>query len=143
MTGIMIIGHGKFAEGINSVIELIAGKQDKLAVVNFLEEESTENLAENIRQKMRELECDDYLIFTDIAGASPFKKSVEISLKEKNAEVIAGTNVPMLMEILFKRNDLSLKELKDEAVKTGKNQIKTFTMKKKESSAEVNNEDGI
>ena len=30
MTGLIVSGHGKFAEGMSSSLELIAGKQEKL-----------------------------------------------------------------------------------------------------------------
>lgn len=136
MTGIIVAGHGNFADGIKSVIKLVVGKEDGIAYVNFTEEKSTADLEADLKAAMKELECDDYLFFTDLAGGSPFKKAVEISLAEKNAEVIAGTNIPMLMEIIFKVDLLDLEELKAKAMEIGKKQILSFEMeaKKKEKT---------
>jgi PTS system N-acetylgalactosamine-specific IIA component len=130
MTGVIIVGHGTFAEGINSVVELVVGKKKEIAVINFLESDSTENLYEKIKTAIDTLNYDDYLIFTDLPGGSPFKEAVKISLELKNCEVIAGTNVPMLMEILFSLDLLSLEELKNQALSIGKSKILSFEMDK-------------
>ena len=43
MIGIIVTGHGRFAEGITSSIEMIAGAQADYEAVNFLQEESVED----------------------------------------------------------------------------------------------------
>ncbi|SFL18063.1 PTS galactosamine/N-acetylgalactosamine transporter subunit IIA [Halanaerobium salsuginis] len=143
MTGIIISGHGHFAAGINSVIELVVGKQDKIGVVNFLESDSTDLLYKKLTSQVKELDCDSYLIFTDLPGGSPFKESVKLSLEIENCEVITGTNVPMILEIIFKLEDLSLTDLKNQALKIGKKQILAFEVKENTNKAENKIKDGI
>lgn len=140
MIGIIIVGHGEFAKGMNSVIELIAGKQEAVATVDFLESDSTDVLKANIKKEIDEMNSEGYLIFADLGGGSPFKVAVEISMGNENMEVIGGTNIPMIMEILFDREDADLQELKRRAMETGKKQIVTFEVKKKEEKLE---DDGI
>lgn len=135
MTGIIITGHGKFADGIKSVIKVVVGKEDGIEYINFTEDKSTDGLKKDLQEAVQKLECDDYLFFTDLAGGSPFKKAVEISLEGIDAEVIAGTNIPMLMEILFKIDLLELEELKNKAIEIGKKQIVNFEMKAKNKAA--------
>ena len=36
MNGVMIIGHGNFGSGLNSTLELIAGKQDFVKYADFI-----------------------------------------------------------------------------------------------------------
>lgn len=135
MTGIIITGHGKFADGIKSVIKLVVGKEKGIEYVNFTEDKSTDDLKNDLEAAVKRLECENYLFFTDLAGGSPFKKAVEISLEGTNAEVIAGTNIPMLMEILFKVDILELEELKNKAIEIGRKQILNFEMKTKVKDA--------
>jgi PTS system N-acetylgalactosamine-specific IIA component len=135
MTGIIITGHGKFADGIKSVIKLVVGKEDGIEYVNFTEDKSTDDLKKDLQAAVEKLECDNYLFFTDLAGGSPFKKAVEISLEGNKAEVIAGTNIPMLMEILFKVDMLELEELKNKAIEIGRKQIVNFEMTSKNKTA--------
>lgn len=136
MTGIIISGHGNFATGFLSVIKLMMGNQENVEAVDFLEFHSTEDLKNNLESAMDKMNVDGYLFFTDIPGGSPFKSSVELSLENGNSEVIAGSNVPMIMEILFDRFDNNPKELMKKAIEIGKNQILSFKINKKTKKTE-------
>lgn len=140
MTGIIISGHGNFATGLLSAIKLVMGNQENLEAVDFLETHSTEELKNNIQSAMYKMNVDGYLFFTDISGGSPFKSCVELSLKNGNSEVIAGSNVPMIMEILINRLD-NPKILMNKAIEIGKDQILSFDINKINKKVEVS--DGI
>lgn len=143
MVGIIVAGHGNFSSGIESVIKLIVGEQENIGFVDFLEEHSTEDLRKNIIDSIDRLDCDGYILFTDIPGGSPFKVSAEITMERDNFEVIAGTNMPMIMEILFDRNTNDVKSLKENAMETGKKQILTFDLNENKKKKEINTDDGI
>jgi len=128
MIGIIITGHGKIASGLKSSIELIAGKQEKLEAVDFIEGDSIEDLHRKIKGAVDVLNSEEGIIFfTDIIGGSPFKTSVMISREIKNSEVIAGTNLPAVINILFDRSLLSVDEIKNKALEAGGNGIKSFS----------------
>lgn len=141
MIGVIIVGHGEFAKGINSVIELVAGKQESIELVDFLQGDSSETLRENIEKAIKVLNTKEVIIFTDIPGGTPFKESVLLSTQMENIEVIAGTNIPMILEILFDRNVGTIKEVAKRAIETGKNQILSFEMDDSENDEEL--DDGI
>lgn len=141
MIGLIIVGHGEFGRGINSAIELVAGKQELLEVVSFLQSHSTEDLKTNIEEAIKTMGAEKTLILTDLPGGSPFKAAVELSMTYENIEVIAGTNLPMIMEILFDRNDKDLVEVRNKAISAGKQQIVTFEIPE-EVAIEIE-EDGI
>ncbi|MBS4535759.1 PTS sugar transporter subunit IIA [Clostridium sp. D2Q-14] len=142
MTGIIIAGHGNFASGMYSVIKLVAGEQENLEVVDFLEGDSTEDLKEKMIKELDKINEEECLFFTDIPGGSPFKTAVEISMEREGCEVISGSNVPMIMEILFDRDGSNIEELKERAMETGKNQIKSFELRKNRDKKE-NIDEGI
>jgi len=50
-----------------------------------------------------------------------------ISREIKNSEVIAGTNLPAVINILFDRSLLSVDEIKNKALEAGGNGIKSFS----------------
>lgn len=129
MTGIIIAGHGKFASGLQSSIELIVGKQDKVAYVDFLADHSTEDLEKNIKEAVAELgEGEGILFLTDLVGGSPFKVSALISKDLQQSGVVTGTNLPMVMDIVLSRGEQTAKELMDKAFQSGKDGIKTFAV---------------
>ncbi|MTI66843.1 MAG: PTS sugar transporter subunit IIA [Firmicutes bacterium] len=139
MVGIILVGHGKFATGLKSSIDLIVGEQKNFKTVDFLKTDSVDDLKNNIKNALDSLDTSDgVLFFTDVVGGSPFKTSVLLSNELKNSEVISGTNLPAIVEILFEREIASVKDLKDKAIENGKNGLQFFKPKKKKK-VESNN----
>ncbi|MCF0105514.1 MAG: PTS sugar transporter subunit IIA [Holdemanella sp.] len=124
MIGIVVTGHGHFASGLTSSLDLIAGKQDCYVAVDFdgLTEEKLKNDLEAAFESLKE--CEGILVFSDLPGGSPFKMAVTVSQPFKNVEVIAGTNLPMLCEIALGRTMINdLHTLVQSALNTGKDAI--------------------
>ena len=55
MTGIVVTGHGQYAEGVMSAIRLVAGAPEQVQVVNFTEGEGVEELKSHIIQALNAL----------------------------------------------------------------------------------------
>ncbi|WP_301109573.1 PTS sugar transporter subunit IIA [Sporosarcina sp.] len=138
MIGIVVTGHGGFPNGILESVQLIAGKIEKIAVIPF--NEDSEKLLADLESAIVEVDSGKGVVcFTDLAGGTPFNVSGKIAATRDNVRVIGGTNSPMLLSALFKRN-LSLDEFTSTAIQDGKDSIKLFEMKKKETEI---SEDGI
>lgn len=123
MVGIIVTGHGRFADGIVSSMKVIAGEQKDFIPVYF--EHEVNELEEDLRAAIDSLsECEGVLVFTDLQGGSPFKTAFEISLTKPNMEVISGTNLPMVAEVVLARKfGIGLKDLANMAISTGKEHI--------------------
>lgn len=130
MINILLMGHGKFASGICTTLKLLIGSYDKLIPIDFTQEMSPNNLVDKMKVEIGRLPKNNGLIiFTDIPGGTPFNKSVEYKLSHDNVEVIAGTNIPMLMEVLL-LSESSLENVADIAIKFGQKGVLKFTEKK-------------
>ena len=69
MIGIIVAGHGNFASGITSMLELVVGKPENYEYINFLQGESQEALEDDFREKLDNLkDCEKIVIMTDITG---------------------------------------------------------------------------
>ena len=100
MLGLLVTGHGHFATGLNSSLELIAGAQPNVALVDFEADHSIEVLKDNLNKALDSLkEYDGVLVLSDLPGGSPFKTAVECKFErpDQAIEVIAGTNLPLLI----------------------------------------------
>ena len=100
MLGLLVTGHGHFATGLNSSLELIAGAQANVALVDFEADHSIEVLKDNLTKALDSLkEYDGVLVLSDLPGGSPFKTAVELKFErpDQAIEVIAGTNLPLLI----------------------------------------------
>lgn len=143
MIGILVTGHGNFATGLTSSVKLIAGLPQNYEAVDFLESYGVEELAEKLSEAMDRLSgCEGILVFSDLAGGSPFKTAVEVGMtKGKRVEVLAGTNLGMIIELSMARGFIEdMDILVNMALDTGKSQVVKFKLKK---HVEVCDEDGI
>lgn len=144
MVGLLVTGHGHFATGLGSALQLIAGNAENLAFVDFEADHSTEILTENLNKALDEMKtCDGVLVLADLAGGSPFKAAVEckVARPEQSIEVVAGTNLSMLVEgfvgMSAYNNPL---DMANALIPAGKNYIVRFEQKDHEDNEE---EDGI
>ena len=145
MLGLLVTGHGHFATGLNSSLELIAGAQPNVALVDFEADHSIEVLKDNLNKALDSLkEYDGVLVLSDLPGGSPFKTAVELKFErpDQAIEVIAGTNLPLLiasstMTAVF---DSPL-DLAEAMIPEGKDSIIRFELAAR--AEEVEDEDGI
>ena len=144
MVGILVTGHGHFGTGLGSSLKLITGITENVELVDFEDGHSIEILTDNLNKAFDNLkECDGVLVLSDLAGGSPFKTAVECKYArpDQNIEVIAGTNLPMLIEgaSMMDGYDSPL-ELAEDLIPTGKDYIIRFELEVHEDDAD---EEGI
>ncbi len=142
MIGLLVTGHANFGTGITSSVNLIAGEQEAYQAVDFLPEYSTEDLTREITKALDELnDCEGVIIFTDLMGGTPFNVSAQIGHGKENIRIVAGTNLPMLVEIVMSRKFMdNLDELVDSVLETGKEQVTKYEFKQVVQEA---SDDGI
>lgn len=132
MVGFIITGHGEFASGLLSSIHLIVGKPERVETVDFLESDTVESLKLKLEKTVQNMGAEEIIFFTDLMGGSPFKAAVELSQIIGSAQVIAGSNLPMIMENIFAREEVCLEDLVHRCLESGKNAIGKFELKKKQ-----------
>lgn len=107
MTYLVITGHGHYASGVKSALELIIGPKDNVLVFDFLKEESEEQFS----LKFKDLDKNNnYLFACDLMGGTPYKV---VSRLDLNKEILIGTNLGGLLDTVLKIDKLSLSELAD------------------------------
>lgn len=142
MIGLLVTGHANFGSGITSSVNLIAGEQEAYRYVDFLPTYSTEDLTREITKALEELkDCDGTIIFTDLMGGTPFNVSAQIGHGKDNIRIVAGTNLPMLVEIVMSRKFMDdLDGLVDSVLDTGREQVMKYEFKQ---VVQEESEDGI
>ena len=109
---------------------MVAGPQEKFEIVPF-EEEAAGAYADKLREAVTAMrnDTDGVLVFVDLMGGTPFNQSMLLTSQLDNIAVVAGTNLPMLIDIVMARTDTStLAELVDEAVTVGKEGVCTMSL---------------
>ena len=144
MIGLVVTGHGLFAEGMHSSAKMIAGENEHIKYVCFEEGMGLEELAEKLSAAYNELaDCDGIVVLSDLPGGSPFKTAVECSVAhpDKQIVVLSGTNLPMIITgstmLSFETDPQALA---DELLFEGKDNVVRFELA---ARVEEEEEDGI
>ncbi|WP_294538712.1 PTS sugar transporter subunit IIA [uncultured Gemmiger sp.] len=121
MVSILIIGHGNYATGALSATRLVAGAPENVYALDFEEGMSPEELKEKMSALLASIPDKEVLIMADLAGGTPFRTAVELKMTQtgKDVRVVAGANMPALMEAAFSSDSMGLAELAADVLQTG------------------------
>lgn len=117
MTLVIILGHGNYASGLKSNLAMLLGDLEHFKYIDFLVDNSREELNEKIDKAIKNHDG-DVLFICDLAGGTPFREACLRKVEHPNYEVIAGVNTAGIAEIAYL--DDSAKVLADLAVSASK-----------------------
>ena len=80
MVGILITGHGHFASGIASSVELIMQSLEGVEVVDFPQGDTATELKENMHNALSKFDG-EIVVFADLLSGSPFNTAVMEALE--------------------------------------------------------------
>ncbi|MBD1556152.1 PTS sugar transporter subunit IIA [Vibrio sp. S9_S30] len=146
MIAVILSGHGGFASGITQAIHQIIGDQPQFKSIDFPEEATTPQLEEAMRKAIDDIDSGDGIVFlTDLLGGTPFRTASLISQERGDIEVVTGTNLQMVAEMLLERDELNLTEFRDQALKCAHRGITSLAaeMAQKANQTTAVDEDGI
>jgi PTS system mannose-specific IIB component len=128
----IVIGtHGWAAEQLLKTAEMLLGEQENVGWIDFVPGENAETLIEKYNAQLAKLDTSKGVLFlVDTWGGSPFNAASRIVVDKEHYEVIAGVNIPMLVETFMARDDdPSFDELVALAVETGREGVKALKAK--------------
>ena len=132
MTIAIVIGtHGWAAEQLLKTAEMLLGEQENVCWIDFVPGENAETLIEKYTAQLSRLDTSSGVLFlVDTWGGSPFNAASRIVVDKEQYEVVAGVNIPMLVETLMARDDNpTFDELVALAVETGREGVKALKAK--------------
>jgi len=136
----IVIGtHGWAAEQLLKTAEMLLGEQENVGWIDFVPGENAETLIEKYTAQLEKLDTRSGVLFlVDTWGGSPFNAASRIVVDKEHYEVVAGVNIPMLVETLMARDDNpSFDELVALAVETGREGVKALKAQPVEKPAPV------
>ncbi|HEL0622019.1 TPA: PTS sugar transporter subunit IIA [Streptococcus equi subsp. zooepidemicus] len=144
MISIIVIGHGHFASGIVSSLELIAGKQEGITAIDFTAEMTAADVHERLSAVLQPKA--QALVLCDLLGGTPFKIAATLmeELSETTLDVLSGLNLAMLMEAVFARQEqLDLEQTVAKLLTTAKEGISNWKSLSSEADEADLDEGGI
>lgn len=138
MTIAIVIGtHGWAAEQLLKTAEMLLGEQENVGWIDFVPGENAETLIEKYTAQLEKLDTSKGVLFlVDTWGGSPFNAASRIVVDKEHYEVVAGVNIPMLVETFMARDDNpGFDELVALAVETGREGVKALKAQPAEKPA--------
>jgi PTS system mannose-specific IIA component len=123
MIGVLITTHGNLGSELIKAAELIKGKFEGVSYVSVDQKKGMEEIKKEMSQLIKKLDHGQgVLILTDLFGGTPSNISLSF-LKEGKLEVVTGVNLPMLLKLDEKRQEMKLKDFASYIKEYGKKNI--------------------
>lgn len=104
MVGIILASHGHFAEGIKESAQMIFGEQENFESAILLPSMGPDDLKKDLEACINKMTTDQILILVDLWGGTPFNQTSNLlEGHEDNWAIVAGMNLPMVIEALSER----------------------------------------
>lgn len=96
---LILAAHGKLADEVRQSAEMVYGQVEKVAAVEFVPGENTEDLKKKYKKILEKEPEDEILFLVDLFGGSPYNAAFETAFREERMEVITGLSLPMLIDV--------------------------------------------
>lgn len=128
MIGILVLTHGELAKGYLSALKLISGNERQIEGIGLFHETGIGEYKKEVAEKIKEMDQGEgVLVFCDIFGASPYNVAAQNYKNLKDTvryRVVSGVSLPMIIEAVYCRENMSLDALAQHVQQTGKEGIK-------------------
>lgn len=120
MLGIILTGHGGFASGMEKAMKQILGEQSHFIAIDFPETSSTALLTGQLIEAVNTFDPQQEIVFlTDLLGGTPFRVASTLAMQQPGREVITGTNLQLLLEMVLERDGLNSEAFRVQALECG------------------------
>lgn len=123
MIGLVLVTHGRLAEEFRSALEHVVGPQEAVAAVSIGPEDDMEGRRNDIIAAIEAVDAGaGVVILTDMFGGTPSNLAISV-MQDRNVEVIAGLNLPMLVKLARIRAETEMREAVRLAQEAGRKYI--------------------
>lgn len=104
MEGIILISHGKLAEGMYDTIGQFFSAAEQITCLTLGMEENSDDFERKLKNAITKVDTGDGVILAvDILGGTPCNKAIAVA--GEKVRVLAGINLGCILEILSVRNE--------------------------------------
>ena len=123
MIGMVLVTHGRLAEEFRAALEHVVGPQEHCETVSIGPDDDMEVRRNDIIKAVEAAESDKgVIILTDMFGGTPSNLAISV-MQDRNVEVIAGVNLPMLVKLARIRGEMDLRDAVRDAQDAGRKYI--------------------
>ncbi|MDD3205571.1 MAG: PTS fructose transporter subunit IIA [Lachnospiraceae bacterium] len=142
MKYIILVSHGKFAPGLHSALEMLAGSGREDILSTSLEDGMSQDVFEvNFRKLIAPITLEDEVILMgDLVGGSPLTTATnviaDVGMLEKTV-IYGGMNLPLAVNAALLKDSMEMVDLKAMLVEEAREEVKEFILDTSSEDEEV------
>ena len=98
---IVLVSHGKLAEGLEFSVGMIFGKSDRLSAFGLMPDGNYLEVVNGIKQLVEAEPDTQFIVVADIFGGSVCNGCMQELLGESNVKLVAGMSMPLVLGLLM------------------------------------------
>ena len=128
MKYVILVSHGKFANGLNDALSMLAGNREDILSVGLENGKSVDEFAALFTEKVKDISTDDEVILLgDIIGGSPLTNATNVLVnKGIKTVILGGMNLPLALTIVLMKDTVSLDEIADQVLEQARMAMQEF-----------------
>lgn len=128
MKYVILVSHGKFANGLNDALSMLAGNREDILSVGLENGKSVDEFVALFTEKVKDISTDDEVILLgDIIGGSPLTNATNVLVnKGIKTVILGGMNLPLALTTVLIKDTVSLDEIADQVLEQARMAMQEF-----------------
>lgn len=128
MKYVVLVSHGKFANGLNDALSMLAGNREDILSVGLENGKSVDEFVALFTEKVKDISNDDEVILLgDIIGGSPLTNATNVLVnKGIKTVILGGMNLPLALTTVLMKDTVSLDEIADQVLEQARMAMQEF-----------------
>ena len=130
MRYVILVSHGKFANGLNDALSMLAGNREDILSVGLENGKSVDEFVALFTEKVKDISTDDEVILLgDIIGGSPLTNATNVLVnKGIKTVILGGMNLPLALTTVLMKDTVSLDEIADQVLEQARMAMQEFNI---------------
>lgn len=128
MKYVILVSHGKFVNGLNDALSMLAGNREDILSVGLENGKSVDEFTALFTEKVKDISTDDEVILLgDIIGGSPLTNATNVLVnKGIKTVILGGMNLPLALTTVLMKDTVSLDEIADQVLEQARMAMQEF-----------------
>lgn len=128
MKYVILVSHGKFANGLNDALSMLAGNREDILSVGLENGKSIDEFTALFTEKVKDISTDDEVILLgDIIGGSPLTNATNVLVnKGIKTVILGGMNLLLALTTVLMKDTVSLDEIADQVLEQARMAMQEF-----------------
>ena len=139
MKYVILVSHGKFAEGLANALSMLVGKREDIIAVGLEDGKSVDEFVELFTKTVDKITTDDEVVLLgDLIGGSPLTNAINV-LNGKGVKmiIIGGMNLPVALTSVMMKDTFALEDLAQQVLQEAHGALREFKIEASDDDDDI------